>query len=331
MRAEVPAFPSYSRWWYRDGTPVGYTADSTITVNQPGNYTMSVTNQCGSFLSDPVSVTVSTPVTIQPSLTTQDPTEYCGSGLFEMNVTPSGPGYTYDWYRDGALWYSTSSPTVSTGTEGTFYVEVNGNCESGTSNSLTVIFYNTRPSKPGAISGLTKVCPYQQGVVYNISPLQDASSYQWSVSGGGTITSGQGTNSVTVDFGKKIGNVSVKALNPCGSSRPSSLRVSKDNGCRIGELAGNLEGQNEQPISVLLYPNPASDRVNLRLENFNEQKISIVILNSLGQYVLKDEQHVDQNSVELNLSISTLEDGMYFLMVRAKSGTITRRLSVNRK
>ncbi len=84
------------------------------------------------------------------------------------------------------------------------------------------------PSTPGAISGPTEVC----GIVgtsgeatYSISPVTAATSYAWSVSAGMTITShpnGPGPNDtvITVQFapGFSSGNVTVTAVNNCGSS-----------------------------------------------------------------------------------------------------------------
>lgn len=81
------------------------------------------------------------------------------------------------------------------------------------------------PAQPAAITGLDTVCPSQAGVTYTIASVPDASSYVWSVPTGASISSGQGTNSVTVDFGTSSGNVSVYAVNSCGNSGSAQLGV----------------------------------------------------------------------------------------------------------
>ena len=81
------------------------------------------------------------------------------------------------------------------------------------------------PAAPGAISGADSVCVNESGVTYTISPVQDATSYTWSVPTGATITSGQGTTSISVDFGSSSGNISVTASNLCGASPATTLSV----------------------------------------------------------------------------------------------------------
>jgi len=55
--------------------------------------------------------------------------------------------------------------------------------------------------------------------------VPDATSYTWTVSGGLSITSGQGTTSITVSTTGGSGNVSVVASNACGNSSASNKWV----------------------------------------------------------------------------------------------------------
>lgn len=82
------------------------------------------------------------------------------------------------------------------------------------------------PAQPGTITGLDTVCPNQAGATYTIASVPNASSYVWSVPAGASITAGQGTNSITVDFATSNGNVSVYATNSCGNSGSAQLAVS---------------------------------------------------------------------------------------------------------
>lgn len=81
------------------------------------------------------------------------------------------------------------------------------------------------PSTPGPITGPTSVCPNQVGVAYSVSSDPNASSYSWTVPTGASITSGQGTNSIVIDFGSSSGNVSVTASNVCGTSSSQSQSI----------------------------------------------------------------------------------------------------------
>lgn len=81
------------------------------------------------------------------------------------------------------------------------------------------------PAQPAAINGQDTVCPNQAGVSYTVATVPDANSYVWSVPTGASITTGQGTNSISVDFGASSGSVSVYASNSCGNSGMATLAV----------------------------------------------------------------------------------------------------------
>lgn len=82
------------------------------------------------------------------------------------------------------------------------------------------------PATPATINGSSKVDTGQTGVAYSIDTVSGASSYTWTVPPGAVITSGQGTDSITVDFATLFGSVCVTANNSCGPSALSCLSVS---------------------------------------------------------------------------------------------------------
>jgi hypothetical protein len=60
------------------------------------------------------------------------------------------------------------------------------------------------------IEGEKTVCTETRGAIYSVDP--GYSSYQWSIGNGGSIVSGQGTSSVTVDWGTLPGTWSLSVL-----------------------------------------------------------------------------------------------------------------------
>ncbi len=56
------------------------------------------------------------------------------------------------------------------------------------------------PDVPGAITGASPVAFGSTSVVYSIAPVSGATTYSWNVPACATITSGQGTTSITVDY-----------------------------------------------------------------------------------------------------------------------------------
>jgi hypothetical protein len=76
---------------------------------------------------------------------------------------------------------------------------------------------------PGAVSGPSGVCSGATGVTYSCEPIPYISTYRWILPEGAIITSGSGTNSITVDFGPNAisGNFQVSTESDCGLSQPS--------------------------------------------------------------------------------------------------------------
>jgi len=81
------------------------------------------------------------------------------------------------------------------------------------------------PAEPGPITGSTAACASSINQVYSITPVSGAYFNSWSVPVGSAIISGQGTTSITVDFGNTSGTITVSATNSCGTSAANSITV----------------------------------------------------------------------------------------------------------
>lgn len=82
------------------------------------------------------------------------------------------------------------------------------------------------PSTPGFINNpQTSICENAYDMVYQVNPIPGVNSYIWNLPTGATITSGDGTDSVTIDFDIYGGNIEVQAVNGCGSSTVTSLTI----------------------------------------------------------------------------------------------------------
>jgi large repetitive protein len=85
----------------------------------------------------------------------------------------------------------------------------------------------TPPATPSSISGPVNVCQGICNYVYSIAPVTGATSYNWTVPVGGTITSGQGTTSISVCYSPTAlyGFVTVAAVGTCGAGNPASIAI----------------------------------------------------------------------------------------------------------
>jgi large repetitive protein len=81
---------------------------------------------------------------------------------------------------------------------------------------------------PSSISGPAQACPNQKGITFTTPSRSDALDYVWEVTGG-TIKSGQGTNTITVDWGNTNGKVCLKIVGTCGESNDACANVAVAN------------------------------------------------------------------------------------------------------
>ncbi|MFN5346751.1 MAG: T9SS type A sorting domain-containing protein [Bacteroidota bacterium] len=141
-------------------------------------------------------------------------------------------------------------PTAWVGT-GNIFVKANNGCGSTAETSLSV---SSVIPTPGTVTGSTSICPNQTGVTYSIV-AQSGVNYNWTVPSGVTITSGQGTNTITTSWASTAGNVTVALTSACGTSS-NSLAVSIASGnLSVGPITGN--SSNCKGITGVVYSIPA--------------------------------------------------------------------------
>jgi hypothetical protein len=121
------------------------------------------------------------------------------------------------------------------------------------------------------------------------------------VPAGASITSGQGTNQITVTFSTTSGNVSVTETSGTCKVGPLNLYVS----------VGGTTGINQEETSnnnILVYPNPGKGLVNIQSQKILQ---TIKVTNLLGQ-VICDKQ---VNAKQCTVDISVFPAGVYLLYV----------------
>jgi trimeric autotransporter adhesin len=116
---------------------------------------------------------------------------------------------------------------AATAVSGAITVQGNNLCGSGTTSPALNITVTPVPAAAGTISGPTAVCQGENGVIYTVPAIANASGYTWTLPAGATITSGANTNTIHVDFSSSAssGSVTVLGTNACGTGASSSLSV----------------------------------------------------------------------------------------------------------
>lgn len=71
-----------------------------------------------------------------------------------------------------------------------------------------------------------------------------------------------------------------------------------------------------------MFPNPANEIVIIKLNNISEATLSIIDIQ--GKRI--KEQHIENNQTQLEINISDLQAGLYFVKLNAKDKSITKKL-----
>ena len=171
-------------------------------------------------------------------------TSICSGGTTTLTVSggSNGSGATFQWgtgstVGGGTIVQNTTSTTYTTPTlsSNTSYwvrrVGTASGCTNTTGGVTATITITPTPAQPGTITGTATQCPGLTGRIYSIAAVTNATSYNWTVPSGWTITAGAGTTSITVTTGTagQNGNVSVRSQNACGNSSYRTLAVTVSN------------------------------------------------------------------------------------------------------
>lgn len=195
-------------WYVSPGgtkTAGGTSTSSTVTVtwNTPGTRAVSVnySNSYGCTATAPVVLGVTVNALPVPVIT--GPTALC-AGISGTYTTQTGnTNYTWTVSSGGVIVAggTTTSPYISvkwTAT-GTQWVRINYSNASGCrATTYTQFNITVNPLPVPVITGLKTVCQGSTGITYTTQ--SGMTGYLWTLSTGGTITSGAGTSSITVTW-----------------------------------------------------------------------------------------------------------------------------------
>ena len=87
----------------------------------------------------------------------------------------------------------------------------------------------------------------------------------------------------------------------------------------------SIDGQNDINASLAMFPNPAVDKLTVRLTTKTGMKVNYSIVTITGQTLLKGSVNSNPGTVEINEDISNLADGAYFFVMDLDGGNITRQ------
>jgi hypothetical protein len=191
---------------------------------------------------------------------------------------------------------------------------VNG-CGSSASRCINI---KGAPGTAGTISDPGVVCANDQGIQFTITPVFGATNYNWTVPAGANIVAGQGTTTLTVDWGTNSGTVGVTASNSCGNSgtRTRSVVITCRNSSSILPSA-----------EVVAYPNPVSSELTVEMNTLSAGNYSLTMTDLTGRVMLQQAFAANEGKNESKLDVSNYAKGVYLLTVKSETG-FTKQIRV---
>ena len=87
----------------------------------------------------------------------------------------------------------------------------------------------------------------------------------------------------------------------------------------LGDISYNDE--------IIIYPNPASEKINIKLKNDQLSYNNISIINSLGQVVKTQKSN---SEIDVNIDVKDLPSGLYLLNINSDSSTSVKKLIIEK-
>ncbi|WP_190246228.1 LamG-like jellyroll fold domain-containing protein [Gelidibacter gilvus] len=229
-------------------------ANVSPTANR--TYHIRSVNTAGCYTVKPVVISVANNVSLALTSGNLNPNICAGSAIPAMNfkitnggsgagatVTASpGAGITLSGsYNTTTQIYTVTGTTSNAAMVGIYdftVTPIGCGAESAASQSGTLRIFNGTPTIPLNLDTLSTsfvICPVSNET-YEVTPDPNVQTYNWQFPAGFTITSGFGTNKVTVNIasGAQAGNVAVSATNICGGTSPIATRQ-----VNIGSVSAN--------------------------------------------------------------------------------------------
>ena len=188
------------------------------------------------------------------------------------------------------------------------------NCDSIVYLELTV---DPLPADVGEIYGENNIAFNETGTFvyeYYVEPVEFATYYIWELNYAPWLLVQDSSNVCTVYFSsREVGTLTVTAYNDCGKSLNSSEFV-------ISTLTGIEDYDNQ--AKMLIYPNPASDYINIEFDNV-EGEISLTVTDDSGRVIDVFSEIISSDRKLINHSVKSYSSGVYYVNVKSKKVSIT--------
>ncbi|MEP7264648.1 MAG: T9SS type A sorting domain-containing protein [Bacteroidota bacterium] len=290
-----------------------------------GNLDVVAANACGSSNPRTRAIALNLPTT--PGAISGIGAGVCGMSGFVYSIAAVPNATSYIWTVPGTVTLNSGQGTTSINvsfpsnfTSGQITVKSVNSCGVSAVKTFNVV---GAPAQPGVITGPVSVCTGSL-IHYAINTVLNTSNYTWTAPG--VITTGQGTKEVDVQFGPSptAGQViTVTASNACGTS---PLRLLSGITVSFCIKAASLSAGD----GLYIYPNPATDQVNMEIEALYNEKVNVAIIDITGRSVYSSEVELNSGINKISINTNHYNEGLYMVKVTRENKETISRLIINR-
>lgn len=319
------------QWKDQAGDEIGQ--DLSLSVREPGLYTLVVTNEingCSSQETFNVSRDQELPSIIinQPANLSCLVTEV----IVDASGSPQGPEFTYEWTTiEGDITGPTNGTSIVVGEPGTYFLEVTNN-ENGCKNSQSVVVNGYDQAPIGTL--------YlgSDGIVLNTNATVDNfyNDVLWDFGDGNFSSDLENTH---VYHKSGIYNVCLTLTNDCGESTYCEKVVIDFNVSLEDKMLPFDPGEpihfpldegDESPrqsltlvdngeVSYQISPNPVQDQVTLSWRLQKRMDVELRIIDMSGK-MFYSKEFIDCREQRESLSIANWTEGIYIVQLITKEG-----------
>ena len=104
----------------------------------------------------------------------------------------------------------------------------------------------------------------------------------------------------------------------------TQLGIQKNAGHESDELASFIFGDE----GFVMYPNPANESLNIEVAMTADQPVQVNVMDAAGRVAVQQNRSLSKGDNVMQLDLSRLANGIYFVQVRNGEQATTRRLVV---
>ena len=235
-----------------------------------------------------------------------------------VNQSTGSPAPTYSWSVLPATAISSptaANPVISFSNAASYTVTLSATNGTNTSVSVNVIQTAVCVAAVANFSVSAAACKNAATTVTNSSTGTPSPTYTWSTMPGALISNPSATNP-TITFTVN-GTYTVFLTASAGGSVSTTNHTLSVSVC-VGISESSLFNQ-----SIGLYPNPASEKINIEVANVTSYNYQITDL--LGKVIVSDAIH---NKEKATVDVSNINKGIYFLIIESNGQKATKKIIV---